>query len=87
MNITNKKIESPLFKFNLDNFSLDKFLAIGPLYSFSMNEIYPKPAAPSSLAQSFNLSKKLLGLFSILLIIIPFTTLPFKIFFLGEHYE
>ena len=55
------------------NLSESKFLAIGPLCSLSTKLIYPRPAAPSSLAQLFNLSKKLLGLSAVSLTIIPFT--------------
>ena len=69
-----KNIESFSSSLNDNNCSSFKFFAIGPLKLFFIKEINPKPAAPSSLAQLFNLSKKLLGWSPVSLTIIPLTT-------------
>ena len=54
-------------------------MAIGPLYSLSTKLMYPSPAAPSSFAQLFNLSKKLLGFAAVPSTIIPLTLKFFSI--------
>ena len=74
-----KNIVSFSDSLKLVNWSWFKFLAIGPLKLLSIKFIYPKPCEPSSLAHSFNLSKKLLGLFAIFLTFIPFTIAFFLI--------
>ena len=63
-----KNMESPSLSFKISSLSFDKFFAMGPLYSPFWYVIYPNPASPSSLAQSFSLSKKLLGLSPIFVI-------------------